>query len=175
VGREALPGGPPAALTEQRADWVVFACGDPAGAEHDSVAIAACTGLPPQLLERVDLKLVGPMRPEYLRDLAPGTHVVIVDTVPGSGEVVELPFIELSGLEQPLVTSSATVQPLDEVVSMAQLLRSEPVSGTFVGLGVASVELSRPPDPAAVERLRAAVAHVLAGMVQASAGRATTP
>ena len=72
MGREALPGGPPESLTRQRAEIVVFACGDPAHAEHDSVAIAACKGLPPDMLERIDLKLTGPMRAEYLRDLSAG-------------------------------------------------------------------------------------------------------
>ena len=89
MGREVLPGGPPPELTEQRSDIVLFACGDPAHAEHDSIAIAAAKSLPPETLEQVDLKLTGPMRAEYLRDLTPGTHVVIADTAPGTpGETV---------------------------------------------------------------------------------------
>lgn len=162
MGRESLPGGPPPELTEQRRDVVLFACGDPAHAEHDSVAIAAAAGLPPETLQRVDLKLTGPMRPEYLRDLAPGTRVIVADTVMGTaGAIVELPLLELSGREEPLAASSTADPPLDEVVAMAQLLRDEPLRGRFVGLGVERVDLSAPPDEAQVRLLREAVARAI--------------
>ena len=161
-GRHVLPGGPPDSLTAQRADIVVFACGDPAHGEHDSVAIAACTSLPAKLLERIDLKLVGPMRPEYLRDLAPGTHVVIADTVPGpAGHIEVTHFGDLVGREDPFEASSSTVQPLDEVIAMAELVRSEPIRGRFVGLGVEAVDLTAPPDATAVEQMRTAAAKVI--------------
>jgi Ni,Fe-hydrogenase maturation factor len=162
---DQLPGGPPGSLTAQRADIVVFACGDPAHAEHDSVAIAACKGLPAAVLERIDLKITGPMRPEYLRDLAPGTFAIIADTVSGAagtaGEVIEVPFPELAGRELPLLASSTPDQPLDEVVAMADLLRDEPVRGTFVGLGMELVDLGAPPDDVAVRQLRDVVARAL--------------
>lgn len=162
MGREILPGGPPPELTEQRRELVVFACGDPAHADSESIAIAACTGLPPEVLEQIDLKLTGPMRPEYLRDLAPDTYVLIADTVAGHpGEMVEVPLLELSGREEPLVVSSTTDPPLDEVVAMAQLLRSEPLQGRFVGLGVDDVDLRRPPDAEAVGAMRAAMERVI--------------
>ena len=165
MGREVLPGGPPESLTAQRADIVVFACGDPAHAEHESIAIAACKGLPVDVLERVDIKLVGPMRPEYLQALKPGSHVVIADTVPGTaGEIVEVRFIDLVGREEPLEASSATVQPLDEVIAMAELLRDEPIRGWLVGLAAETVDLRNPPDASAVETLRAAVVRVLTGL-----------
>jgi hypothetical protein len=165
VGREALPGGPPQSLTRQRAQVVVFACGDPAHAEHDSVAIAACKGLPPDMLERVDLKLTGPMRAEYLRDLSTGSFVIIADTVTdAAGEVIEVPFLELVGREVPLTASSTPDQSLDEVVSMADLLRDEPLRGRFVGLGVTEVDLRSAPDEAAVQQLREAVVAVLAAL-----------
>ena len=163
MGRDILPGGPPPELTAQRADIVVFACGDPAHAEHESVAIAACTSLPAEVLERVDIKLVGPMRPEYLRDLAPATHVIVADTVIGTpGELTVIPLIEMSGLEEPLAMSSTTDPPLDEVVAMAQLLRDEPLRGNLVALNVESVDLNDPPDPVAVSAMRAAVAQQVA-------------
>lgn len=162
MGRHVLPGGAPDSLTAQRADIVVFACGDPAHGEHDSVAIAACTSLPAELLQRIDLKLVGPMRPEYLRDLAAGTHVLIADTVPGTpGQIDEVHFGELVGREEPLEASSSTIQPLDEVIAMAQLVRSEPLRGRFLGLGVEAVDLTAPPEATAVEQMRAAVVKVI--------------
>lgn len=163
---DLLPGGPPEELTGQRADVVVFACGDPAHGEHDSVAIAACKGLPADVLERIDLKLTGPMRPEYVRDLSGGTFVIIVDTVPGAagaaGETIEMPFIELLGRELPLMTHSTPDQPLDEVVAMAELLRAEPVRGRFIGLGVEAVDLRADPLEADVGTLRAAVLNAIA-------------
>jgi Ni,Fe-hydrogenase maturation factor len=160
--KDLLPGGAPPELTAQRGDVVVFACGDPAHAEHDSVAIAACTDLPPPVLERVDLKIVGPMRPEYLRDLEPGTFVVIADTIEGvAGEIVETPLMRLSGREEPLTAHSTPDPPLDEVVAMAQLLRDEPLRGRFVGIVPKSVDLRAAPDPTAVEALRDAVARVV--------------
>ena len=111
---DQLPGGPPRKLTRQRADIVVFVCGDPAHAEHDSVAIAAGKGLPAEVLERIDLKITGPMRPEYLRDLAAGTFVIVADTVPGpAGELLAVPFRELVGREIPLLASSTPDQPLE--------------------------------------------------------------
>jgi hypothetical protein len=158
VGREALPGGPPAALTAQRADVVVFACGDPAHAEHDSIAIAACTGLSPEILERIDLKLVGPMRPEYLRDLAPGTQVLIADTVPGTtAEIVQIPFLDLVGREAPLTAHSTPDQPLDEVIALAELQRNEPLQGLLIALEIESVDLTAPAPVDAVEAVRTAV------------------
>ena len=160
---DLLPGGPPKELTEQRADVVVFACGDPAHGEHDSIAIAACKGLPADVLERIDLKLTGPMRPEYLRDLSAGTFVIIADTVPGAlGTVESVHFLDLVGREEPLEASSSTIQPLDEVIAMAQLVRSEPIRGRFVGLGVEAVDLTSPPEAEAVEQLRAAVIEAIA-------------
>lgn len=162
MGRESLPGGAPPELTEQRSDIVVFACGDPAHAEHESVAIAACTTLPADLLERLDVKLVGPMRPEYLRDLTPGTHAFIADTFVGTpGQITVIPLLELSGREEPLAASSATELPLDEVVAMAQLLREAPLRGRFVGIGVESVDLRQPAPADAVEVMRGAVARAV--------------
>ena len=162
MGHGSLPGGAPPELTEQRSDIVVFACGDPAHAEHESIAIAACTTLPEDLLERLDVKLVGPMRPEYLRDLAPRTHAFIADTFVGTpGQITLIPLLELNGREEPLVASSTTDQPLDEVVAMAQLLREAPLRGRFVGIGVESVDLRRRAPADAVEVMRGAIARAV--------------
>jgi hypothetical protein len=148
---------------------VVFACGDPAHAEHDSAAIAACRSLPPEALGRADVKLVGPLRPEWLRDLPAGTRVIIADTVLGeAGVMVELPLLEMSGREEPIEATSTPDTPLDEVVAMAQLLRDEPLSGRFVGLGVEAPppDAAEPVPVADIEALRAAVARAVADLGQ---------
>ena len=168
IGRGILPGGPPESITAQRASIVICACGDPAHAEHESIAIAACTTLPAAMLERIDLKLVGPMRPEYLRDLEPGTQVLIADTVPGPpGSLVEILFLDLVGREEPLLTSSTPDQPLDEVIAMAELLRDEPLRGSFIGLAVESVDLAAPAPADAVDTMRAAVERAVMGLAVA--------
>ena len=106
---------------------------------------------------------MGPLRPEHLRDLPPGAKAIIVDTVTSipPGELEGVALIDLSGREDPLQASSAVEQRLDEVVAMAQLLRGEPLTGRFVGLGVDSVDLNKPPPIDAVQAMRSAVVSVI--------------
>jgi hypothetical protein len=163
----SLPDHVPSYLTGAERSIVVFACGDPAHAEHDSAAIAACRELPPEALARADVRLVGPLRPEWLRDIAAGTRVIIADTVLGSGgQVVEVPLVEMSGREAPIEATSTPGTPLDEVVAMAQLLRDEPLGGRFVGLGVEAppADVEQPVPAADLESLRAAVARAIADL-----------
>jgi hypothetical protein len=102
------------------------------------------------------------VRPEYLRDLAPGTQVIISDTVPGPpGEIIEVAFADLVGREAALTASSTPDQPLDEVIAMAELLRDEPLRGRLLALAVEAVDLTADPDPDAVETLRAAIADAI--------------
>jgi len=160
----------PSYLTGEQRSIIVFACGDPAHAEHDSASITACRALPPEALARAEVRLVGPLRPEWLRDLAAGAHAVIADTVLGpAGRVVEVPLIEMSGRETPIEATSTPELPLDEVVAMAQLLRDEPLSGRFVGLGVESppADVEQPVPAAGIESLRAAVARAIADLDRA--------
>ena len=107
------------------------------------------------------------MRPEYLRDLAPGTQVIIADTVPGTpGEIIEVAFADLVGREVALAASSTPDQPLDEVIAMAQLLRDEPLAGRLLALGAETVDLTADPDPDAVEVLRAAIDGAIAATIE---------
>lgn len=159
----------PGYLTGQPRSVVVFACGDPVRAD-DSVAIRACTSLPPEILALADVKLVGALQPEYLRDLPAAVRAVIVDAVvgPPPGELVEMQLVEMSGRAEPVVTTSSHQLPLDQVVALAQLLRDEPVIGRFVGVGIESVAIGDPPSAAveaAVPVLRDAVARAVRELV----------
>lgn len=156
----------PAYLVGERSRIVVFACDDPR-VPDDSVATQACTSLPTESLARADIKLIGPMRPEYLRDLPAGVRAVIVDGVlgPPPGETVEIELIEMSGRDEPVEAISTHEQPIDEVVAIAQLLRDRPVVGRFVGVGVERPQPGTKPvaaPEASIDSLRAAVAHAVA-------------
>ena len=155
----------PSYLTGAPRQVVVFACGDPVRGD-DSVAFLACNSLPPETLARADVKLIGAMEAEYVRDIPIGVRAVIVDAVVGvsPGELVEMELHEMSGRAEKVVTTSTHQLPLDQVVAIGQLLRDEPVEGRFVGLGVESVEIGAEPTPAvvaAVSVLRDAVASAI--------------
>ena len=156
----------PGYLTGQSRDVVVFACGDPRRGD-DSVAPIACKSLPPEALARADVKLIGALQPEYLRDLPAGVRAVIVDAVvgPRAGELVEIDLAELSGRAERIVTTSTHQLPLDQVVALAQLLRDEPVVGRFVGVGIDAVAIGEEPRSSvaeAIPALRDAVARAIA-------------
>jgi Ni,Fe-hydrogenase maturation factor len=140
----------PAYLVGEQSRVVVFACGDPR-LNGESVATLVCEELPPETLAKADIKLIGPMRAEYLRDLPPGTRAVIVDGMdgPAPGEIVDIPFIDMSGREEPVLTTSNHKGPLDEIVAVAQLLRDEPVVGRFIGVGIQPVERGLAPTTTA--------------------------
>lgn len=155
----------PAYLVGERSRVVVFACGDPLRGD-DSVAPLAVRGLPPETLAQADVKLVGALEPEYLRDLPAGVRAVIVDAVvgPAPGQIVTMDLAEMSGRAAAVVTVSSHQLPVDKVVALAQLLRDEPVQGRFVGVGIESVsigvELSEA-VVAALPALRDAVARAV--------------
>jgi hydrogenase maturation protease len=156
----------PGYLTGETRHVVVFACGDPLRGD-DSVAPMACTSLPPETLARADVKLVGALEPEYLRDLPTGVRAVIVDAVvgPAAGEIVEIDLAEMSGRAEKVVTTSTHQLPLDQVVALAQLLRDEPVVGRFVGVGIEAVAIGDEPRSSVVDAipaLRDAVARAVA-------------
>ena len=144
---------------------VVFACGDPLRGD-DSVAPLAVKGMAAEVIEGVDVRLVGALEAEYIIDLPPGARVVIVDAVvgPPPGEIVEMDLAEMSGRATQVVTTSTHQLPLNKVVALAQLLRDEPVTGRFVGIGIETVSqgaaLSHPVEDA-LPALRKAVARAV--------------
>lgn len=161
----------PAYLVGETSRVVVFACDDPRRGD-DSVATLACTSLPAPTRALADIKLIGPMEAEYIRDIPPGVRAVIVDAVIGSppGEIVEVDLFEMSGRPEAIVAVSTHKSPLDQVVAIGQLLRDEPVIGRFVGIAIEAVETTAPSSGSvddAVRVLRAAVARAVAELAQA--------
>jgi len=143
---------------------IVFACGDELRGD-DAVALAAVEGLPGDVLERVDLRMVGALAPEHLTALAPGARIVILDAVvgPPPGQLVELDLAELGRAAATAVHSTHQL-PLAQVVALAEVLRGEPVAGRFVGLGIASVSHGSgmsEPVAMALPALREAVARAV--------------
>jgi len=137
----------PAYLVRENSRIVVFACGDPLRGD-DSVAPLACKALPPETLAKADVKLIGAMEVEYLRDLPKGVRAVIVDAVvgPPPGEIVEMDLFEIG-----------------------QLLRDEPVIGRFVGVGIEAVAIGEEPTASVAESipaLRDAVAAAVQSLVE---------
>jgi hydrogenase maturation protease len=163
----------PAYLVGDTSRVVVFACGDPLRGD-DSVAPLACKALPPETLAMADVKLIGAMEVEYLRDLPKGVRAVIVDAVVGTppGEIVEMDLFEMSGRAEKMVTTSTHQLPLDEVVAIGQLLRDQPVVGRFVGVGIEAVEIGEEPTASVAESIPA-LRDAVAAAVEALA--ASTP
>jgi hydrogenase maturation protease len=155
----------PAYLVGETSRVMVFACGDPLRGD-DSVAPLACTSLPAETRALADIKLIGAMEAEYIRDIPVGVRAVIVDAVvgPPPGEIVDMDLFEMSGRAQKVVTTSTHQLPLDQVVAIGQLLRDEPVVGRFVGVAIEAVEIGAEPSAsveAAVPLLRDAVARAV--------------
>ena len=144
---------------------VVFACGDPLRGD-DSVAHVACRALPPAALARADVRLIGALEAEHLRDLPADARAIVVDAVlgPAPGELVEMELLEMGRRAESVVTTSTQQLPLDQVVAIGQLLRDEPITGRFIGLAIESVgigdELSDP-VAASIATLTAAVARAV--------------
>ncbi len=144
---------------------VVFACGDPLRGD-DSVAPTACRSLPLEVRARADVRLIGALEAEYLRDLPAGVRAVIVDAVvgPPPGTIVEMDLAEMSGRAEKVVTTSTHQLPLDQVVALAQVLRERPVLGRFVGVGIEAVAIGEEPRTSVAESipaLRDAVARAV--------------
>ncbi len=155
----------PPYLTAVSRRVVVFACGDPLRGD-DSVAHLAVEALPPEALARVNVKLIGALEVEYLRDLPAGVRAIIVDAVvgPPSGEIVEMALAEMSGRARKVVTTSSHQLPLDQVVAIGQLLRDEPVVGRFIGMGIESVAAGEHVTPSVEASLPALTAAVAAAI-----------
>jgi len=119
---------------------VVLACGTALRGD-DAVARAALRGLPADVRRRTSIQDVGALGPEHLLALPRGARVVIVDAVVGvpPGRIVEIDLAVLDAQRAPTFVASSHRMPLDQVVVLAQVMRDEPVAGTFVGVGIESV------------------------------------
>lgn len=118
----------------------------------DGAALAAVSGLlatlPPHLLAVLEVRRCEQLDLEDLIDLPSSTACVVADAVVGvaPGQVVTMPLAELAALDGGAgpVARSSHVLPIGHLVAIAQLMREQPVEGSFVGIGAKSFEFGRP-------------------------------
>jgi hydrogenase maturation protease len=155
-----------------------MACGDPLRGD-DAAGPAAVRRLRARL-SRTTVRLVGALGVDDLVALPPWTRVVIVDAVVGPpvGEIVTLTLAELAagaGRRRSPVTASSHQLPIADVVALAQVLRTTPLEGRFVGLAIESVAIGTGMS----DRVRTALPELVAEIEQAIGdllgGPGTTP
>jgi Ni,Fe-hydrogenase maturation factor len=100
---------------------IVLACGDELRGD-DGVAVAAVGALPPAILARAEVRIVGAVAVEDLVALPVGSRVVIVDAVagPAPGQLVEFELAALHGrAHDPAAPDAEASAAPDEGVSAA--------------------------------------------------------
>ena len=121
----------------------ILVCGN-ADRGDDGVALVTIATLLPTLprglLTMLEVRRSMELRVEDLVDLPPGVGCLIVDAVAGvePGEIVRLSLTDLAELgDRPAFTPRSSHQlPIHMVIGLAEILREQPVEGTFIGLGV---------------------------------------
>jgi hydrogenase maturation protease len=101
--------------------------------------------LPPDVLDRVEIRETGQLDPADLVELAAAGGAIVVDAIVGvpAGEVVVLP-LEMLAAGTPgsgrqgcsgAIPRSSHVLPVDQLVALAAALRGAPPRGVLVGVG----------------------------------------
>lgn len=143
----------------------MLACGQTLRGD-DAVAFAAVRRLPPDVRRDITVRRVGAIAPEDLVALPAGARVIIVDAIvgPSPGTVLHLDLADIPARQarrESRFTASSHQLPLGDVIALAQLLRVEPLTGSFVGLAIESVAMGATlsdPVRAALPAFREAVA-----------------
>jgi hydrogenase maturation protease len=142
----------------------VFVCGEPARGD-DAAGFAAVELLAPEVRALADIVVVGQLDVSLLVDLPDDQPCVLVDAVAGiaPGETWVRSLAELvnaSAARGRPAPHSSHLLPVDRVLALAALLRSEPPAGTFVGIGGADFDLGGPLSPAVAAGLPAFAAAI---------------
>lgn len=147
----------------------VIVCGDADGGDAGVALAAAATLLPTlsaDLGSRLEIRRRTTLRVDDLADLRLDERCLIIDAVCGiePGEVIVAPF-DASTSWPIAAPRSAHELPLELILSLAAIIRGQPVEGAFVGLGGHrwgyGTPLSRSAR-AAMPAYRAAIARELA-------------
>ncbi len=149
----------------------LLVCGN-AERGDDGAALAAVAtmlaGLPPHLLAVLEVRRCEQLDLDDLIDLPTTTACVITDTVVGlaPGEVVTIALTDLPGrdAEASPVPRSSHVLPIGQLVAIAEIMRDDPLHGSFVGIGGHSFGFGRGigrPVRAALPAYRAAIESAL--------------
>jgi hydrogenase maturation protease len=168
VGGEVAP-------TPGKPRVVVFACGDPLRAD-DAVGPLVARSLPAHIRALADIHIVGALEPEDLTRLPAHVRVVVIDGVTGppAGALVEIELFDLGSRSRRVSTTSSHQLPLDGVLALAQVLRDEPLEGSFIGVGLGSVAIGEDLGPevrAALPRVRDAVVCTVQALSGGHEGR----
>lgn len=147
----------------------VVVCGDADGGDAGVALAAAATllpTLPADLGSRLAIRRRTALRVDDLADLPLDERCLIIDAVDGvrPGSVIVVPF-DGSQAWPDAAPRSAHELPIELVLSLAAIIRGQPVEGAFVGLGGHrwgyGTPLSRSAR-AAMPAYRAAIARELA-------------
>ncbi len=141
----------------------VLVCGEPERGD-DALAFAAVRALPDRAARLADVRYCGQLEVEALLELPLGTPCVIVDAAVGvrPGTVVTLPLERVAGRAAGGGPRSSHALPVEQVLALAAVLRGEPPSGTFVGMGGSSFGLGDPLSPAVAAALPELTARIAA-------------
>jgi hydrogenase maturation protease len=149
----------------------LLVCGN-AERGDDGAALAAVAtllaGLPPHLLAVIDVRRCEQLDLDDLIDLPVTAACVIADAVVGlaPGDIVTIPLTELPGRDAAAgpVPRSSHVLPIGQLVAIAEIMRDDPLDGSFVGIGGRSFGFGRGlgrPVRAALPAFRAAIESAL--------------
>lgn len=154
----------------------LLVCGS-ADRGDDGAALSAVagllSGLPPHLLQVLEVRRCEQLELEDLLDLPESTACVITDAVVGVpvGEVVTIPLPELPRRDAaagPTPRSSHEL-PIGQLVALAQVMRDAPLTGTFVGIGGRSFGFGRALGRAVRAALPAYRSAIEAALIHAAA------
>jgi hydrogenase maturation protease len=159
----------------------LLVCGNAERGDDGAALSAVATllpSLPSAMLERLEVRRCGHLRVEDLTDVPPGEVALVVDAAVGipPGHVVTVPIGHiLSDASSPTPRSSHE-QPIEEVLSAAQLLRPGGLpDGVFVGIGGRRFGYGRPLSRSVrlnMASFQAAIATELARLTHVSGGPA---
>jgi hydrogenase maturation protease len=148
----------------------VFLCGD-AHRGDDGAALRVVRLLAPGGRRHADVIAAGQLDASMLLGVPEGTPCVIVDAVAGvePGAIIAKPLTELAALgrrragggKRPKSRSSHEL-PLEQALALADELRSHPVDGWFLGIGIADCALGETLSPAVAVALPALAARLAA-------------
>jgi hydrogenase maturation protease len=158
----------------------VFVCGEPARGD-DAAGFAAVELLPARVLDRVEVIRAGFLDVQLLLDLPAQSPCVVVDAVAGirPGALFVRPLAEIVRATRARAEAGATPAlrsshelPLEQVLSLAALLRPAPPAGTFVGIGGARWDAGAGLSDAVVAGLPAFAAAIAAAIEETAGSEA---
>lgn len=127
----------------------VLVCGERLRSD-DAAALLAVEALGASALALADVMEVGQLSVEALLDAPEGVALIVADAAVGvaAGQVVTRPLSEVAaGALGPTPASSHALPP-DQVLALAEEMRSSPLRGTFVGIGGADFGFGEQLSPA---------------------------